>query len=283
MTTTLHRKFKRAALYRFLAENGSPTATHWLTFGKALERRYRILDGLLSSVKRGKLTEQELINRLGGLMIIRQTEEDLALYQEQLEALTEQLQAGEIDESEFEERLAAMAAAILLIMFLLGSGDDDESRLASLRLTLETGGEVAPDLDLSGLPDEAQDNLREAFEIAETSAAGLGLAILAGDYEEGRDNLAARLAMWLGTAAGVYALGQLFKQDNVRYQWLRGPTRDSCGDCRGLHGQIHTAAEWKAFYTRTGKAPKSAGLECKGFRCQCSLIETDRAISGNFI
>lgn len=282
MNSTLHHKLKQAAIQRFILETPSPSVSQWVSFGKALDRRFKLLDGLLVAVKRGKLSEQELINRLGGLIIIRQTEEDLALYQDQLEALTTQLQEGEITESEFEERLAAMAAAVLLLMYFLGSQSGNEEQLAELRLTLETGGEVEPDLDLSDLPDEAASQLEAAFEIAGTSAAGLGLDIITGEYADNQEALASRLVMWLGTAAGIYALGQLFRGDSVRYMWAYGPT-DHCKDCRGLNGQVHTAAEWRAFYIRTGKKPQGHGLECGGWLCLCGLYETTEPISGNFV
>jgi hypothetical protein len=165
----------------------------------------------------------------------------------------------------------------------LGSQSGSEEQLAELRLTLETGGEVEPNLDLSDVPDEAASQLEAAFEIAGSSAAGLGLDIITGAYADDQEALASRLAMWLGTAAGVYALGQLFREDDTKLVWMRGPTVESCGDCKTLNGQVHTSKEWKDFFIRTGKAPKSGALLCRGFKCLCSLIETNREISGNFV
>lgn len=279
MNSTLHHKLKQAAIQRFILETHSPSTLQWGNFGKALDRRFKLLDGLLVAVKRGQLSEQELINRLGGLIIIRQTEEDLALYQDQIEALTTQLQEGEITESEFEERLVAMAAAVLLLMYFLGSQSGSEEQLAELRLTLETGGEVAPDLDLSELPDEAAAQLQEAFDIAGSSAAGLGAAILAGDYEEGGDNLAARVAMWLGTAAGIYALGQLFREGDPYLMWNRSFFKDSCKTCKALDAVVRKASNW----AKTPYYPQAhnGSLACGGWLCGCFWTEVEGPEKGN--
>lgn len=274
--TSLHNKLKQFNLNRCLL---IPNFKDWQWLGRQLDRKFELLDSLLLSVKRGALSEQDIINRLGAFIIVRAVEDDLSLYQDQITYLSQQLEDGAITESQFTDKLTAMTVAILMLMFLLGSGQSDSEQLTELRLSVEDG--EYPNIDLSELPTEVNAQLQQAFNIAEESAAKLGAELIEGEF--GRDNLTDRLSMWLNTAVGVYGLGQLFGADDNKLMWLRGPTKDSCGDCRTLDRQIHTSLEWRNFYTQTGKRPQGEGLACNGFRCLYSLVETDERVSGNFV
>ncbi len=92
-----------------------------------------------------------------------------------------------------------------------------------------------------------------------------------------QERRSSRVALWVGTALGLYALGQMFRPDDPNLQWRVGPT-EHCGDCLRLDGQIHTASEWRA----SGWQPQGRNLECHGYRCQCGLYETNESPQGNF-
>lgn len=277
---TLYYKLKQFNIQRFLLTHSNPTPNQWQQFGCQLDKRFKLLDNLLLNVKRGTLSEQQLINNLGAFIIIRVANDDLDTYQDQITDLSYQLENGDIDESQFTNQLTAITTSILMIMFLLGSGSGDSEQLSELRQSLESGN--FPDINLSSLPLPVNAQLQQAIGIAETSALNLGAELIEGNFEPGGNSLPDRLAMWLNTAIGIYGLGQLFGPDDTKLMWLRGPTSDSCGDCRSLAGQVHTSLEWRNFYSQTGKRPQGEGLACHGFRCLCTLVETDNRTSGSF-
>lgn len=272
--TTLYHKLKQFNIQRFLLSN--PTPLQWQQFGLNLDRRFKLLDNLLSNVKRGILTEQQLINHLGAFIIVRAAEDDLSRYQDQITDLSTQLENGDIDESQFTNELTAMTTSILMIMFLLGSGGGNDEQLNELRLSLESG--KFPDINLSQLPTEVNAQLQQAIQVAQQSAANLGNELIEGNFEPGGNSLSDRLAMWLNTAIGVYGLGQLFNPEDNYLRWVKSPVADSCHDCSRLNGQVHRASEWQA----SGWRPRESNLACKGFRCGCSFVETKGPSRGNF-
>jgi hypothetical protein len=214
----------------------------------------------------------------------RQVEDELDQYQSQLTELSDQLQAGDIDDSEFQDRLEALTVAIILLAFLRGGQIEDEEMAESALAVLENGGASAIEIDWDAIPPEAVDELQQEIDVSTEAGAGLGTAIMAGQYEDKAAALASRLAMWATTALGMYGLGQLFRTDTeTRMTWLKGATLESCSDCSALNGQTHTIGEWKAFFARTGKRPGSRSLACGGWHCLCQTYETNDPVSGNFI
>lgn len=210
----------------------------------------------------------------------RQVEDELDQYQQELTDLSDQLQAGTIDDSEFQERLEALTVAIILLAFLRGSQIEDDVMAESALAALESGGTSAVVIDWDAIPAEAVEDLQGEIDVSTEAGAGLGAAIMAGQYEEKAASLTSRLAMWATTALGMYGLGQLFRgdSDNVYYQWSRNKAQDSCEDCIRLDGQVHTASEWQ----KSGWRCQSRSLACRGYNCGCSLIEAKGPSKGSF-
>lgn len=216
------------------------------------------------------------------LIIQRQIEPELDQYQRQLYALSDDLQTSEIDDDEFQRRLRNLTLAILLLAFLRGSQIKDVELTNLALAVLRGGGQEDIELDYSRIPAEAVEELQAEIEVSVTAGAGLATAILGGRYEDRGVALASRLAMWATTALGVYALGQLFRPDGeTRMQWLWGATVEHCRDCHTLNGQIHTVAEWLAFFQATKKRPAARALACGGWQCLCGTYETDEPVRGD--
>jgi len=280
--TPLHDKLKQASIHRLILETGQPTQTDWYRLGKALDRRFKLVDRLLASVKRGHLSEQDLLSHLPGLVIIRQIEEELSQYQEELAGLADDLASGDISETEFEQRLEAITAAILILAFLSGRGGDEplaEALRLSALMVLESGGVDTAILDLSVLPTEAIKQLEAEIEIAQEAGAGLAAEILAGRYDENEAGLLSRLAMWATTAAGVYALGQLLKSDDPYLMWNRSLLKDSCTTCLALDGVVRRASDWAktSYYPQA----RNGSLACGGWRCGCFWTTVDGPEKGS--
>lgn len=191
----------------------------------------------------------------------------LSTYQDDLSRLAEKARQGDLDQSEFEQQAEALAVAALLALFNLGRQSDE--------------------LDYEAMAAYEQEKINAMLAIR-----NLSRDIFAGKYAEQKDEadnvvksdadgrlaLSSRIVLWAATAAGVYALGQLYRGATVKYTWRRGGTLHSCGDCIRLDGQTHTALEWRL----SGFRPQSGALSCGGWRCLCFLVETDDKVTGDF-
>lgn len=163
-------------------------------------------------------------------------------------------------------------------MVLRGSQVKDVGLTNQALAVLRGGGQEDIELDYSRIPPEAVEELQAEIEVSVTAGAGLATAILGGRYEDRGAALASRLAMWATTALGVYALGQLWREDDPFFEWIRNPFKDSCVDCIRLDGQVHTMSEWKA----SGWKPQARHLSCKGYNCGCIWSEVQGPSFGDF-
>lgn len=96
----------------------------------------------------------------------------------------------------------------------------------------------------------------------------------------GRGNdLAARVGLWGGNAAGVYELGKLYVKGDPFYEWQIGSTKEHCTTCKALNGVVRTKSEWaKTPYRPQGR---NGALECGGWNCKCSWIEVKGPSKGS--
>lgn len=192
----------------------------------------------------------------------------LSTYQDDLSRLAEKARQGDLDQAEFESQAEELATAALLALFNLGRQSDE------------------PDYEAMAAYEQEKVNAMLAIR-------NLSRDIFAGKYAEekdaddnvvksdadGRLALSSRIVLWAATAAGVYALGQLHREATIKYMWQIGGTLHSCEDCIRLDGQIHTSLEWRL----SGFRPQgSFGLACGGWKCLCSLVETDEKTTGDF-
>jgi len=215
----------RSILRQFRQQYPNPYYYDWQALGIALEWRR-------SLIERGATGPFEHI-------IQRQIEDELDDYQHTITELADALQAGDIEEDEFKRRLDNLTIAILLLAYLRGSDTKDDDQEAGALATLASGGRRDITVDYFDIPDSAAQALQDDIDYSRES--DIGAAILSGSYEDSAGALASRLGLWVTTALGAYALGQLFKTSDPYLQWTYGPT-DHCGDCLALNGQIHRAS-----------------------------------------
>lgn len=286
--TTLHTKLKRRLIAQYMIDAGGierMTQRDWHLLGQGIAWRLRMVDRLAATVSRGALDRQQFVGQVQAVAIRRQIEDDLTIYQEQLDELTEELRDGDITEEEYESRVEEMAIAILILAFLLGRGGDEDdltdnelfivlSAKAVLSGESRNAGAILISFDALDIDDDAKEQVNEAIELAIESAPNLGTYAPAAT-EQG---IAARLAVWVTAALGLYTVGQVWNRNNPHYVWNLGATERHCADCLRLNGQVHTAEEW-----RGGPfLPQSGALACRGFRCDCRLNPADGPSRGGF-
>ena len=83
-----------------------------------------------------------------------------------------------------------------------------------------------------------------------------------------------RSKLYMNASRRQYGRGKeeaaLAMETEPLFMWVVGPT-ESCTDCKENNGQVKTMREWMA----TGKMPQSNALECKGYNCQCTLVQVE--------
>lgn len=177
-------------------------------------------------------------------------------YFNDLVALVEAGQTGVIDRDTFVTDATGITEAIVLLLFLLGSGKDEASLTEADRTAINSKTETM----VGQIDNLATDTYDNAFVPEDDGGSG--------------NSLAARAVLWAGTAAGAYALGKLFGAaagTKFRWQWTEG--KDHCKDCLEQNGKVRTAAEWQQLATAQGIYPKSWDLECRGVYCGCEYVE----------
>jgi hypothetical protein len=77
---------------------------------------------------------------------------------------------------------------------------------------------------------------------------------------------------YVATVLSVYNAAVLLAKKNQMLTWQYGDT-DHCKTCEELNGQKHRAS----WYLNRDYIPRKPGasMECHGFRCQCSLIDSE--------
>jgi hypothetical protein len=80
-----------------------------------------------------------------------------------------------------------------------------------------------------------------------------------------------RTQMWAGMSLdNLYHTGMALAAPQKKYRWKLGNTEKHCETCLANDGQVKTLAEWEQ-----AGFPKTRGLACGGFNCDCSLEEAD--------
>jgi hypothetical protein len=187
--------------------------------------------------------------------------------QAQVADLIERGASGEIQEDEFNEELVALMALMLLTAVNEGRG-------------------VAVDTPINDAPQEIQEQYSEAMTQTRQSARNLWREVENGAFSENEQRTAERARemaenrgnLWGASLADFYWLGLVFNEALERLEWRLGATEQHCGDCLRLDGQVHTRTEWIA----SGWRPKTRGLECGGWLCDCSLVPTGAQTQGGF-
>jgi HK97 family phage portal protein len=171
-------------------------------------------------------------------------------YEAELSRLIELASNGQIERTEFEQRVSDLTKAVLLVVFLLGSGKGEQELtpddLAVLNERIAT--------DLASVENLANDVYAEKFKPMDEGGAGWSVG--------------GKVALWGTFAAGVYQLAKIFNPNDPYLEWRYGPT-EHCQTCRALNGVVRRASEWRQTPYRP-KTTEPGVLECGGWRCQCS-------------
>jgi len=111
-------------------------------------------------------------------------------------------------------------------------------------------------------------------------APGYGEDILDNSKENGGllGPLMDRVEVWAARYDAVKIVAKSMACADKKFQWNLGPTENHCSSCSKLDGKVKRMSYW----ADNGILPRQAGvdyLECGGYRCQCTLDETDAPLT----
>jgi len=279
----LEAKVKRQIIHFYKKQPGKINTKE---LGRAIDWRLGIIRQLSGQVKRG-LPFDDFQDLAAGLCLIqRQIEDELDLYQQDLQIIAGQLEEGEITEDEYQDKLELLTAAIFFLAYLSGSDSGDNPLVqAALNVLNSQAGDAESNAIITDqqiietyIPDqEARNELDSELAIASVAGANLAAELAGGNYQDRQDSLFNRIGLWVTTAFGIYGLGQLYNVVDPFYKWTFGAT-EHCSDCNRLDGQIHRASAWRS----SGWRPQGRSLECKGYNCKCLMVRSAGPSRGSF-
>ena len=80
-----------------------------------------------------------------------------------------------------------------------------------------------------------------------------------------------RVDLWVNKYNEAMAQAQLMAKADMKWQWIVGPTEQSCRDCQRYNGRVYRASTWAKYQI----SPQNIRLACHGYRCLCRLVPTD--------
>lgn len=90
-------------------------------------------------------------------------------------------------------------------------------------------------------------------------------------------NAAARAQMWGKSLQEFLDAGTFSAASNAMFEWVLG-VAEHCRTCLRLNGQVHRYKSWHS----KGLMPRSSKLECRGYNCKCTLVQTNKKAQGRF-
>lgn len=83
--------------------------------------------------------------------------------------------------------------------------------------------------------------------------------------------LETKIELWANGYIRVNSLARARLNERVKLIWVRDPAKESCTDCIRYDGMVFYSDQWAA----AGAIPQSRGLACGGWRCGCTLQDTN--------
>lgn len=87
-----------------------------------------------------------------------------------------------------------------------------------------------------------------------------------------------RAELWVNRWLDIQNEAKTMASSDPKLEWVLGRTEQHCRSCLRLNGKVKRASYWQQVEIRPQSPPNSA-LSCEGWRCDCRLLVTDRAIS----
>lgn len=87
-----------------------------------------------------------------------------------------------------------------------------------------------------------------------------------------------RAEMWSNRGLDVFNTGKVMACGNQKLMWNINPAKDNCPSCLSLDKKVKRASYWRRIGVHP-QSPVNPKLQCKGYKCGCSLDPTDAPLS----
>lgn len=188
----------------------------------------------------------------GRMQVERSVESVAAGYREQLQAITDDaLAGGNPDEIAARHRELILATALLAFVAGMQSGGVSGDEMTAAEKAIVAGWTAT-----------------QLAHVDQYSAD----AVAAGQDPAERDKIMARLELWVAAILALGGQGLMSANGDAMGTWRLGATERHCRTCANLHGKRHRLS-WYKSRGLIPREPGSASLECKGYRCDCSIVD----------
>lgn len=87
-----------------------------------------------------------------------------------------------------------------------------------------------------------------------------------------------RAALWGQRALDVYNTAKAMACGDKKLKWVMDPVKEHCDSCVKLNGKVKRASYWRD-HGVLPQNPPNPRLQCRGWKCGCSLNPTDDPVS----
>lgn len=98
--------------------------------------------------------------------------------------------------------------------------------------------------------------------------------------QEFETQFSSRVDIWANRYNETENRAKMHFGGKTRLEWVLGATEKHCTTCAALNGIVAFAQEWEESQVQP-QAPPNHALECGGWKCDCSLVPTDKRRSAN--
>lgn len=139
-------------------------------------------------------------------------------------------------------------------------------------------GARAVGVEPEDMTDEDRAYLKEIIDSEYEHILDLGSAIedsMELELSEFRQAFRSRIDLWIARYTDVINRAKTYFGGKTRLEWVLGETEQHCDTCAALNGIVAYAKEWEQAQVHP-QSPPNEVLQCGGWKCDCSLIVTDK-------
>lgn len=96
-----------------------------------------------------------------------------------------------------------------------------------------------------------------------------------GERAAARDQVMRRAALWSNEYDATRVVAAAMACGNKKQIWVLGVTEDHCPSCLKFNGRVYRYKVW----ADNGALPKSRLLCCRGYHCDCDLVDTGQRVT----
>lgn len=131
--------------------------------------------------------------------------------------------------------------------------------------------------DMAEIERIIQDEYNHILPLAEDIEEAINSQVTLNDF---RSQFRPRIDLWVNRYNEIVNQSKIWFGGKLKMEWRLGATEEHCETCSRLDGIVAFGYEWDQSGIKPQSAPNPI-LECGGWRCDCSLVVTDKRRSAS--